>query len=429
MQSRQSGPWSAPTTWEGGRAPAAGDSVFVKRGHRVTYDVASPDAIRVVHVAGTLAFSTDRDTRLDVGLLRVQPGEAFAGEANVDAHVHSATTQPISDRPALEAGTFDTPIASDHTATIRLAYIDGMDRTICPALVANGGRVDLHGAPMNRTWVKLGFTAEVGEQRVFLDEPVTGWKVGDRVLLTATSRQYLYADTYTKSVGEAPRSEERTISKIDRHHDRTRLTLDKPLAYAHRGEGEYRGEVANLSRNVVIESADAKGVRGHTVFTHGSAASIGYAEFRHLGKRGVLGRYPIHFHHARDSMRSSSVIGASIWDSENHLLTVHDTQYLIVRDCVGYRSLGHGFYRRRRHGDVQRLRPQPGCSGDARRPAAESVPSLRPQRRRGLLVGQQRQRLHAQRGRRVRSVRVPVRGDQERPVRREAGHRAASTLR
>jgi hypothetical protein len=43
-------------------------------------------------------------------------------------------------------------------------------------------------------------------------------------------------------------------------------------------------------------------------------------------------------------MRGSSVIGASIHDSHNRWLTVHGTNYLVVRDCVGYRSVGHGFF-------------------------------------------------------------------------------------
>ena len=43
-------------------------------------------------------------------------------------------------------------------------------------------------------------------------------------------------------------------------------------------------------------------------------------------------------------MRGSSVIGASIWDSGNRWLTIHGTNYLVVRDCVGYQSMGHGFF-------------------------------------------------------------------------------------
>ena len=32
------------------------------------------------------------------------------------------------------------------------------------------------------------------------------------------------------------------------------------------------------------------------------------------------------------------------WDSANRWLTIHGTNYLVVRDCVGYQSIGHGFF-------------------------------------------------------------------------------------
>jgi len=76
----------------------------------------------------------------------------------------------------------------------------------------------------------------------------------------------------------------------------TTVTLDQPLAYEHLGTGITRSEVANLSRNVVIESAQPDGVRGHTLYHRDSRGGISYAEFRHLGKEGVLGKYSIHFH-------------------------------------------------------------------------------------------------------------------------------------
>ena len=75
-----------------------------------------------------------------------------------------------------------------------------------------------------------------------------------------------------------------------------------------------------------------------------SSGSISYAEFRHLGKEGVLGRYSLHFHLAGTTMRGGSVVGASIWDSKNRWITVHGTSYLVIRDCVGYKSVGHGFF-------------------------------------------------------------------------------------
>jgi hypothetical protein len=207
----------------------------------------------------------------------------------------------------------------------------GMNKESCPAIVCCGGRMDFHGAPLSRTWVRLGATARKLDGAVTLAEPVQGWRVGDRVIVTATQRDYRADEPFT---------EERVVKAIDG----TKVTLDRPLRHAHLGEGDYRGEVANLSRNVIVESADPDGLRGHTMYHRGSAGAISYAEFRHLGKKGVLGRYALHYHLCGDTMRGSYVLGASIWDSHNRWLTIHGTNYLVVRDCVGYKSLGHGFF-------------------------------------------------------------------------------------
>src|SRR4051794_16065925 len=41
IRSAQSGPWSAPTTWEGGHVPGTAARVQVREGHTVVYDVSS----------------------------------------------------------------------------------------------------------------------------------------------------------------------------------------------------------------------------------------------------------------------------------------------------------------------------------------------------------------------------------------------------
>ncbi len=114
--------------------------------------------------------------------------------------------------------------------------------------------------------------------------------------------------------------------------------------FTHTVKGTRRGEVANLSRNVIVESAEPGGSRGHTMYHRYSTGSISYAEFRHLGKTGKLGKYSLHFHKVGDTMRGASVVGASIWDSGNRWITIHGTNCLAVRDCVGYGSVGHGFF-------------------------------------------------------------------------------------
>jgi hypothetical protein len=344
IRSAHSGPWSAATTWAGGKVPGTGDRVQIRAADRVTYDVAAASHIRSLHVAGTLAFATDRDTLLKVGLLKVQPG-TDASENGFDCDAHIPTVDPGTPLPTLLVGSPSQPVAREHTATIQLAYCDGMDRDSCPAIVCCGGRMEFHGSPLSRTWVKLGADVSAGATVIKLVEPVAGWRVGDRVIITATARDRglshaLRPNPTSPAVAEPPLTEERVIRALDN----TTVTLDRPLAHHHLGSGSYRGEIANLSRNVVVESAERTGVRGHTMYHRGSRGSIAYAEFRHLGKEGVLGRYALHYHLVRDTMRGSSVIGASIWDSANRWLTVHGTDYLVVRDCVGYQSVGHGFF-------------------------------------------------------------------------------------
>jgi hypothetical protein len=339
IRSARNGAWSAASTWAGGKVPGTGERVQIQAGHTVRYDVNSDKVLRSIHVAGVLSFVPDRDTQLNVGLIKIQPGED-ADENGFDCTAHLGESTPGQPLPALEVGTPHRPIATNRTALIRLHFVDGLDKQSCPAIVCCGGRMDFHGAPLSRTWVKLGAPALAGAGEIKLAEAVTGWRPGDRIILTATTRQNKVKKTFRPSVRDSTQTEERIVKAMSGE----RITLDRPLQFTHTVEGDYRGDVANLSRNVIVESADPKGERGHTMYHRDSAGSISYAEFRHLGKPGVLGRYSLHYHLVRDTMRGSSVIGASIWDSGNRWLTIHGTNYLVVRDCVGYQSLGHGFF-------------------------------------------------------------------------------------
>ena len=373
VKSLRSGPWSDAKTWDASKLPGAGSHVIITAGTTVIYDIESEVAIREVQVNGKLTFARDRNTHLIVGLLRVTP-QRSAGETGVediDGHDHAEKhgdkhsdehsaehsdehgdiSEDDVNAPALEVGTAAEPMPAKFTARIDLKYFEGMDREKLPAILCRpGARMDFHGAPMNRTWVKLGASLKKGDDVVTLSEAVTGWRTGDRVVITGSVRRSKEGkreahDPYESYTRIDPTSEERIIKTIDGQ----RITLDSPLIETHYGEGQFRSEIANLSRNVIIQSADAGGknpsaLRGHTMYHHGSLGSISYALFKNLGKENVLGRYPIHFHSVSDTMRGSSVIGAAIVGSHNRWVTVHGSQYLVVRDCVGYQSVGHGFF-------------------------------------------------------------------------------------
>ena len=190
-----------------------------------------------------------------------------------------------------------------------------------------------------------------------------------------------------------------------------------------------RCEVANLSRNVVIESADPAGVRGHTMYHRDSSGGISYAEFRHLGKEGVLGRYAIHFHLVRDTMRGSGVLGASIWDSHNRWLTIHGTDYLLVRDCVGYQSRGHGFFLEDATEQYNVLDRNLAVQAFGGKPLPKQVLPFDPNDGAGLLVGERPQHLHAQRRLRERPLRLPFPDREDAQLRSRACACAAPTAR
>src|ERR1022692_2504974 len=117
VRSAKSGDWSAPTTWDTGKVPLAGNRVLIRTGHIVRYDVASAEVIRVVHIAGSLTFARDRDTRLDAGLIRIQTGTQPSEEGfDCDGHLDIDDRVP---RPALEVGTPNQPIDAKFTALIR----------------------------------------------------------------------------------------------------------------------------------------------------------------------------------------------------------------------------------------------------------------------------------------------------------------------
>jgi hypothetical protein len=231
VRSVQSGPWSSGQTWEGGKTPAAGAAVLVRAGHTVSYDIVAEAAVRSVHIAGTLSFATDRDTRLDAGLIRVQQDEDTSEEGfECDAHIPTDGKT----RGALLVGTADQPVAAQHTALIRLVMFDGMDEQSLPALVDCGGRMDFHGAEMNRTWVKLESTAAKGDSTVKLAEPVQGWKTGDKLVVVGTTRQSKHADkkTFREHAHDLTETEERLVKVRIRKRDHAGFAIG---SHSHRG--------------------------------------------------------------------------------------------------------------------------------------------------------------------------------------------------
>ncbi len=325
IRSARSGAWTDKATWEGGHVPYAGDKVQIRTGHEVVYDTDSDAAIHAIHIAGTLRFAPDKDTRLCVGLIRIEAGEEWKDGAAA-CHGQPARPDPRLRPPKLEIGSPERTIEAGHQALVRLVYFEGDDPTCLPAIICAGGQMDLHGARLARCWVTLAQGTASDQALLYPTDSVEGWRAGDHVVIAGnqTSEEAVLAASGSEPA--VPRGKKRTVLQLDH-----RLTLPQAAV------------VANLSRNVIIESATPNDVRGHTMYQRYSNGSITHAEFRNLGKKGVPGRSPIHFYLTGDTFHSF-VQGASIHDSDNRWITLTGARDLIIWDCVGYRSSGQGFH-------------------------------------------------------------------------------------
>ena len=341
-----SGPWTARATWSSGKVPAAGDRVAVGAGHTVTYATVSDATIPCVEIRGTLAFSPDTNTRLQaVTLLVVEGG-------------------------TLEIGTASRPIAPEFAADVTIAD-QPFDPAADPGQVGHGivvlGKFEVHGAPKTPTFVRLASEPLAGQTLLHAERPVTGWKSGDLLVLPDT-RQLRTGDAART---DPPQHEVVRIASVSGAD----VALAAPLAFDHKGARnaagtlEFLPHAGNLSRNVVVRSANPRGVRGHTMFIGQADVDIRYARFEELGRTrlgvidttafdsagnvartgtNAIGRYAVHFHHDfgpaappangyQFTLIGNAVDGAPKWG-----ITVHRSHHGLIRDNVVFNTRGAG---------------------------------------------------------------------------------------
>ena len=110
---------------------------------------------------------------------------------------------------------------------------------------------------------------------------------------------------------------------------------------------KHTAEVANLTRNVIIESTDG---RSHIIFLRCNRPQfVRYVRLERLGPDkgtddGVKGRYPLHFHHCRDGSRESKVEGVVVVDSLNRAFVPHASHGITFYDCIAYRTKNSPFW-------------------------------------------------------------------------------------
>lgn len=307
--------WSDPASW-GGSVPQAGECATIPAGQTIYLDV-STARLGGLDVQGELIFLCRRLTlRADWILV--------TGSLQV-----GATTHPFHRK-----------------ATIRLtnAYACDPTKENQTLAVEGQGLLRLIGEPRAPSWTRLAATALAGSTVLSL-QSAPDWRAGQTVVVASTDFDMRQA-------------EERTIQSVVGDQ----LVLTQPLAWTHWGatEGlsydgvglEERAEVALRERSIVVEGTpyvDGSGrtIAGHTLLRNaigsGPRAELEWAEFRQLGKEGILARYPVHFHLLGDAS-GSYMRNCSIHHSYNRTISLHSSQNVVVEDNFSYDILGHAYF-------------------------------------------------------------------------------------
>ena len=192
--------------------------------------------------------------------------------------------------------------------------------------------------------------------------------MGDRLVLPDTRHIKETEVTGGGWLNAVNQWEERTLLAVS--PDGRTLTLNAPLLYDHRGARDFNGvleflpHIGNLTRNVIVRSANPSGTRGHMVGIHMADLDIRYALFRDLGRTTFrplhttdnptgnhIGRYPVHIHHVsgpvevppRDhqfKLMGNAVDGGSAATEFKWGIAVHGSHYGLIQDNVVYNYNG-----------------------------------------------------------------------------------------
>ncbi len=341
--------WSNPASWPSGVVPAAGASVIIPANKHIILDVATVDLTNLT-IDGTLEFA-----RQDISL----------------------TAQYIVVMGSLNIGTAAMPFAQKATITLNgtnmTQNIMGMGTR---GIMVMGGKLELHGTPPNKTFTKLSNHAAANTTSLSLVDPVS-WKVNDQIVAATT-------DFYEAANGTAQRSQITAINS-------TSLTIQDGLNAQRWGKLQYltstgmsltsgtlpvnlspgtptvldeRAEIANLTRNIVIQSPDDalwqnNGFGCHVMIMKSAntpqgiqgVARLNGVEIKRGGQAGKLGRYPFHWHMLsyEGSTTLPDVTGqyirnSTINQSAHRGIVIHGTNGAEVSNNVVFDVRGHGIF-------------------------------------------------------------------------------------
>ena len=330
--------WSDPSTW-GGTLPGAGAEVVIPAGKTIILDT-NTAALGALNIQGTLTFQ-DQDVALTAASIKVSG--------------------------ALNIGSAAAPFVSKAIITLtgaRVAVNDGVSRGI----TVNGGQIAFYGVAPSPAWTKLNDNAPAGATSFTLADSVN-WAAGSTIAVAPTD-YYGIGQTERLTVASANGKTLSTTAGVAKarwgklqYATAAGMSLSPDASYTPPATPaptvlDERAEVANLSRNIVIQSVDDDAWRTDGFGVHmmimdlASKVAIDGVEFRRAGQAGVTGRYPLHWHmlsYASTGALLGDATGhfvrnSAVWASANRCIVLHATNGVSVKNNVCQDIKGHAFF-------------------------------------------------------------------------------------
>ncbi len=293
-----------------------GDIVLIPDGRQVEYDLATNAPFQALVIRGSLKFTSRRDTHLTVGTLLLEAGAlTLAPEDLVQSRV-----------------TFDGQFLNPAEDPAQFSI----------GLVATGGELVFQGHCPAQAFSSLQKSLEPGTRVIEVADDVSDWQPGTKVYIGGWHLSEIPGPAGNTPVNDG---EFAVVEKAESHQ----IVLTAPLKYRHAFAEPGIFSVANVSRNILLDSignptvADpndfleprefkqaawgetragkvppTQAFTGHVLFTHKARVRVHGACFDRLGRttndplddsrfdtngapiaigRNPRGRYPLHLHH------------------------------------------------------------------------------------------------------------------------------------
>lgn len=332
--------WCDPDAW-GGEVPTESTDVAIPSGATVIVDCDAEAHTLTVADGGTLFASRETSSTLTLHGNLVTRGVVDYGTP--DDRVPDEVTAEIVFTDLDDEQVVGTPTVYDgpEVSTSVDTPMTVVDSDV-GLWVMGSGTLRAAGT-LKSAWSTLVDGAGPGDPD-FTVLDATGWRPDDAVVLTPTG-------TFSDGGDRLTAFSEVTVAEVDGAD----VTLASAPNHTHAGcvDCVRRGEAANLTRNVVIRSADAS-AHAHILVAEEGVAQLDSVELRWLGPTHACGgegsgfsapdrRAPLYFHQQRDASEASFVRHTSIWGAGQHFVAIEQSNGVEVTDVAGYDTHGVGF--------------------------------------------------------------------------------------